>query len=301
MALQDVGHLAYLAYGHAACEQAQQVAAGLVLQHVHGVSERNHRLAVGEYVRAGDAVLLAEIAVVAGIEQGDAGIGGDGGNFAELYERLGGVDAVGLGRLGVIEGGEPPAVQIVGLGEVGDGLFAALAVALFAAHGIADGALGRLQIAVHVHRFHRGVPPYILGVGHAVLVEQGQVYIFPLDLLDGDALDVWIHAEEVEAGPVAGLEGLGELLLQRYGLVFPGDEAVGEAAAAGEGDHAVGLVARLLLCYRLAQVLAYLLVARLAIESRFDAAGEDVALDLLTAVAGEVIVVISGAEGILGA
>ena len=113
VALKDVGHLSPLSHACSKSEDAEHLVGLLVLQHVDAVGKAHCRLSVGEDVSSGDIVLLAEVSVVASVEDDHSRVGVDAVNVVEHDAGLQVLQRVSLRLFGVVPSCHPCGVDAI--------------------------------------------------------------------------------------------------------------------------------------------------------------------------------------------
>ncbi len=269
-------------------EHSEKVGRRLVLKDIHGVAYADERLAAGEDVARGYAVVLPEIPIVAGVEYGHAHVRGGFRDVVEHYSRSRVIERVFDGKLRVCPVIDPFTGEAISPDNLSLDLFRVLPPFDRAPYLLPDAVSRVLVVAVHLVRVRRVRD--ILPFRNPVLVENREVEFVARDFLEENVLHVRIHREDIELRPVRACECLGNLLVKGYGLVLPRREAVRERAAPAVRHQVVEPVPLRLGSGRLEQVARDFPVLVAPFFRRLDAAGVDVAADVLRRVGGEGVV-----------
>ena len=275
MRLEDVDVLGPGADAQPFAQQSQQVESRLVLKHVDAVGERRDAASRSHDVVSCDEIVLAVVAVVAGVEDHEAGIRGDGFDLFEDDARAQVGDRVETEHFGLLGPVVPRGIESFLRGAFG-GRFPAAA-----------GTAGQFaQAALHLGggifgRFHIGRPRKVLPVGHSVFVEDHHVHVVAADLADERLLDEGLHRVTQEFGVVGAAEHVAELLVEQLLFIAPGDERIGVGAVARVGDELVERRRVAVFGHGFLQVTGNLFVGIAVGFLRLDAARIDVAGDVL--------------------
>ena len=210
--LENVDMLCPYADTCAVAEQAHQVVRCLILQYVYAVSPADNALAIREDELTCDVVVLAEVAVEAGVEEYHSAVGANLVDVLKDDTCLQIEDRVLLNHLGIVVVHIPSRVQAVLVGLLLGILYAARCERTHTHTHMLD---------VLVHRCCVGVARHIHTVVVTVLVENHHIEVITSKVADAVILHIGLHRKASEARAVAVREAVAKLLLNDLLLTTP--------------------------------------------------------------------------------